>query len=200
MVDMMDESGDGEEVGYTFEVEVDEEDWEDIIQMQVNEMSCLAGVEGLQRPGRFANGRRTSSFLVYPIVAYDDERCPYPLVLGLVLTGLRGGTAIYEIDREQLPIGLADYMTELLEFQGMPTCVDWNPTDVFIEAKVATILLPDDVLFARENGWLELMAQVRSGARTTHRLAVEKMGRMALADKKQRKAYKELRKENPDDE
>jgi len=41
---------------------------------------------------------------------------------------------------------------------------------------------------------------VRSGARTTHRLAVEKMGRMALTDKKQSKAYKELKKENPDDE
>ena len=197
---MMDESDDEEEVGYTLDMEVDEENWENIIQMQVNEMSCLAGVEGLQRPGRHHNGRRTSSFLVYPIVAYDDERCPYPLVLGLVLTGLRGRTVIYEIDREELPIGLADYMTELLEFEGMPTSIDWNPTDVFIEAKVATILLPEDILFARENGWHELMQQVRSGARTTHRLAVEKMGRMALADKKQRKAYKELKKENLDDE
>ena len=119
--------------------------------------------------------------------------------MGLVLTGLRGRTVIYEIDREELPIGLADYMTELLEFEGMPTSIDWNPTDVFIEAKVATILLPEDILFARENGWRELMQQVRSGARTTHRLAVEKMGRMALADKKQSKAYKELKKENLDD-
>ena len=42
---MMDESDDEEEVGYTLDMEVDEENWENIIQMQVNEMSCLAGVE-----------------------------------------------------------------------------------------------------------------------------------------------------------
>ncbi len=125
---------------------------------------------------------------------------PIPTCVGIGSDRSSGRTVIYEIEREELSIGLADYMTELLEFEGMPIGVDWNPTDVFIEAKVATILLPDDVLFARENGWLELMAQVRSGARTTHRLAVEKMGRMALADKKQRKAYKELKKENLDHE
>lgn len=187
---------DGAESGdYAFQIEVNEDDWESIIQMQVNELSCILEEKGIQRPGQFTNGRRTSSKLVYPIVAYDAERCPCPTVLGLVLTGLGGKTLFFGMGMEGLSVELVDYMNELLEFEGMPTGVKWNPADVFIEAKVAAILLPDDVLFARENGWIEMMNQVREGKRSTHRLAVSKMGRMALAHEKQKRAYKELEEE-----
>ena len=184
-----------ENVDHAFEIEVGENDWESIIQMQVNELSCILEKEGIERPGQFANGRRTSSHLVYPIVAYDAERCPYPTVLGLVLTGLAGKTLFFGMGIKGLSVGLVDYMNELLELEGMPVGVQWNPADVFIEAKVATILLPDDILFARENGWIELMGQVREGKRSTNRLVVTKMGRMALMDKKQDIAYEELKGE-----
>jgi len=181
-----------ESLEYALEIETNEDDWESIIQMQVNELSCRVESEGIQRPGQSATGRRTSSRLVYPIVAYDDERCPYPTVLGLVLTGLAGKTLFYGMKIKELSVGLVDYMEDLLDFEGMPTGVQWNPVEIFIEAKVATILLPDDILFARENGWIEMMNQVRDGKRSTHRLVVSKMGRMALTDEKQKRAYKKL--------
>jgi hypothetical protein len=200
MVNMMDGYDEGKNVGLTLEVEVDEDEWESIIQMQVNELSCILEKEGIQRPGKFPNGQRTSSHLVYPIVAYDAERCPYPTVLGLVLTGLAGKTLFFGMGIKGLSAGLVDYMNDLLEFEGMPVGVQWNPADVFIEAKVATILLPDDILFARENGWVEMMNQVREGKRSTHRLVVAKMGRMALAHEKQERAYKELEAEGLDEE
>ena len=198
MVNMIDEY-DKENGNYAFDIEIDENDWESIIQMQVNELSCILEKEGVQRPGKFANGQRTSSHLVYPIVAYDAERCPYPTVLGLVLTGLAGKTLFFGTGIRGLSVGLVDYMNELLEFEGMPIGIQWNPADVFIEAKVATILLPDDILFARENGWIEMMKQVRDGKRSTHRLVVDKMGRMALAHDKQKSAYKELEEEDSDE-
>jgi hypothetical protein len=197
---MMDGYEEEESVDCAFEIEVNEDDWESIIQMQVNELSCILEMEGIQRPGQFPNGRRTSSNLVYPIVAYDAERCPCPAVLGLVLTGLEGKTLFFGMGIKGLSVGLVDYMNDLLEFEGMPIGIQWNPADVFIEAKVATILLPDDILFARENGWIEMMSQVRDGKRSTHRLAVAKMGRMALAHEKQKRAYKELGEENLDEE
>ena len=199
MVNMMDGYEGDESVDYAFEIEVDENDWESIIQMQVNELSCILEKEGIQRPGKFPNDQRTSSHLVYPIVAYDAERCPCPTVLGLVLTGLAGKTLFFGMGIKGLSVGLVEYMNELLELEGMPVGVQWNPADVFIEAKVATILLPDDVLFARENGWIEMMSQVREGKRSTHRLAVAKLGRMALAHEKQKRAYKELGAEGLDE-
>ena len=42
------------------------------------------------------------------------------------------------------------------------------------------------------------MNQVREGKRSTHRLVVAKMGRMALAHEKQERAYKELEAEGLD--
>jgi len=192
---MMDGYEGDESVDCAFEIKVDENDWESIIQMQVNELSCMLQKKGVKRPGQFANGRRTSSRLVYPIVAFDVERCPYPIVIGLVLTGLAGKTLLFGVEIKDLSVELKDYMNELLEFEGIPTGIRWNPVDVFIEARVATILLPDDVLFARENGWIEMMSQVREGKRSTHRLAVDKLGRMALAHEKQKRAYKELEEE-----
>ena len=199
MVNMMDGYDEAKNVGLTLEVEVDEDEWESIIQMQVNELSCILEKEGIQRPGKFPNDQRTSSHLVYPIVAYDAERCPCPTVLGLVLTGLAGKTLFFGMGIKGLSVGLVEYMNELLELEGMPVGVQWNPADVFIEAKVATILLPDDILFARENGWIEMMKQVREGKRSTHRLAVTKLGRMALAHDKQKSAYKKLEEESLDE-
>ena len=192
---MMDGYDGEEKVENAFEIGVNEDDWESIIQMQVNEISCILMEKGIQRPGQFPNGRRTSSKLVYPIVAYDAERCPCPTVLGLVLTGLAGQSKFFGVAKKGLPVELIDYMNELLEFEGMPIMDHWSPHEVFIEARVATILLPDDLLFARENGWIELMGQVREGKRSTHRLVVTKMGRMALMDKKQDIAYEELKGE-----
>jgi hypothetical protein len=40
-----------------------------------------------------------------------------------------------------------------------------------------------------------MMGQVREGKRSTNRLVVTKMGRMALMDKKQDIAYEELKEE-----
>ena len=44
-----------------------------------------------------------------------------------------------------------------------------------------------------------MMNQVREGKRSTHRLAVAKLGRMALAHDKQKSAYKKLEEESLDE-
>ena len=174
-------------------------DWELALQLQINELSCLAENEGIQRPGIFSNGRRTSSKLIYPVLAYDAVHCPYPTVIGLILTGLQGKTIMVGLGKQELPLGLKTCLDEILEFEGMAVEVHWKAADVadiLLEARIATILLPEDVMFARQNGWVEMMALVRQGERSTHRLVVAKMGRMALAFEKQKKAYKKLKEDS----
>tara|TARA_B100001094_G_scaffold126879_1_gene122933 strand:- start:213 stop:794 length:582 start_codon:yes stop_codon:yes gene_type:complete len=172
-------------------------DWEKDIQNQVNELSCLAQEQGVIRPGTFPNGRRTSSTIVYPILLYDEFHCPEPTVIGIVLTGLHGKSTLFGISKENLPSPLKLFLEEREKFEGMhPAHWDGHVVvDLFLEAKSALILLPEDVFFARENGWVYLMNEVRKANRSTHRVLVSKMGRGALwCDKKQKSAFMKLKK------
>tara|TARA_B100000767_G_C19605879_1_gene467689 strand:- start:126 stop:704 length:579 start_codon:yes stop_codon:yes gene_type:complete len=173
------------------------QDWEKDIQNQVNELSCLAQEEGVIRPGKFPNGQRTCSKLVFPILLYDQFYCPEPTVIGIVLTGLHGKSTIYGTSKENLRSPLKAFIEEIETFEGMyPAHWDGKVVvDLFLEKRVALILLPEDVFFARENGWMELMNEVRKANRSTHRVLVNKMGRCALIDKKQKSALMELKKE-----
>ena len=174
-------------------------DWELAIQLQINELSCIAESEGVQRPGKLPNGNGTSSTLIYPVLAYDAVHCPYPTVIALYLTGLAGESTLVGYGKQELPKELKTCLEEVLEFEGLIAGVHWKVefvVDVLLEARIATVLLPKDVLYAREHGWFELMSLVRQGERSTHRLAVSKLGRMALAVNGQKKAYRQLKEES----
>jgi hypothetical protein len=101
----------------------------------------------------------------------------------------------------ELSVEIQREITELLEFEGFPATstagksMNWEAKtviDVLLEYKKALILLPNDVIFARENGWERLIEDVKTGVRSTNRTAVNKLGRMVLQSEKQRTAYKQL--------
>lgn len=176
-------------------------DWEDALQAQINELSCLAEEVGVVRPGKIGS-RRTKSRLVYPVVIHDAKHCPYPTVIGLVFTGLAGKTLFFGMGKMDLPQELRSHIDSILNFEGMLTSVHWDAAtviDVFLETRTAVILLPEDVFFARQNGLVKLMELVKSGERSTNRLVVKTMGRMAISMKKQKSAFIQLKEEATDE-
>ena len=174
---------------------------EQCIQAQIVHLSSESEHQGIKRPGVLANGRRTSSKLVYPIIYIGDEESNRPLVLGIVMTGWCGRSVIFGYSLLELSVEIQREITELLEFEGFPATstagksMNWEAKtviDVLLEYKKALILLPNDVIFARENGWERLIEDVKTGVRSTNRTAVNKLGRMVLQSEKQRTAYKQL--------
>ena len=120
------------------------------------------------------------------------------------MTGLCGRSVIFGYSLLELNIEIQGEITKLLEFEGFPSKsslgkpMDWEAktvVDVLLEHKKALILLPNDVLFAREMGWNRLIEDVRTGARSTNRAVVNKLGRMVVTSEKQRSAYKQISNE-----
>ena len=180
------------------ENKLEDGEWESEIQMQVNEWSCAAQEEGILRPGKFTNGRRTSSKLVYPVVVCDETECGYPTVIGIVLTGLAGKSTFYGFKKEDLPEPLKTLLKHIEGFEHLPPEIQWDSNvvfDLFLEARYGLVLLPEDVHFAREHGWAKLMGEVRCGNRSTHRVAVSKLGRLAMWSVAQKSAYSKLKSE-----
>jgi len=180
------------------ENKLENEEWEYEIQMQVNEWSCAAQEEGILRPGKFTNGRRTSSKLVYPVVVCDETECGYPTVIGIVLTGLAGKSTFYGFKKEDLPEPLKTLLKHIEGFEHLPPEIQWDSNvvfDLFLEARYGLALLPEDVHFAREHGWAKLMSEVRCRNRSTHRVAVSKLGRLAMWSVAQKSAYSKLKSE-----
>ena len=176
-------------------------DWENALQSQINELSCLAEEMGIVRPGKIGS-RRTKSKLIYPILTFDAIHCPYPTVIGLVFTGLAGKTLFFGMGKMELPLELSTYLDSILRFEGMLTNVHWDAAtviDLFLETRTTIILLPEDVLFAREYGLMKLMQQVKRGERPTNRLVVKKMGRMALGMETQKSAFIHLKEKSADE-
>lgn len=176
-------------------------DWENILQSQINELSCLAEEMGIVRPGKIGS-RRTKSKLIYPIITFDAIHCPYPTVIGLVFTGLAGKTLFFGMGKMELPLELRTYLDSILCFEGMLTNVHWDAAtviDLFLESRTTIILLPEDILFAREYGLMKLMQQVKRGERSTNRLVVNKMGRMALGMEHQKSAFIQLKEKAADE-
>ena len=180
------------------ENKLEDEEWEYEIQMQVNEWSCAAQEEGILRPGKLSNGRRTSSKLLYPVVVYNETECRYPTVIGIVLTGLAGRSTFYGFKKEDLPNALKTLLKHIEEFEHLPPEIQWDSNvvfDLFLEARYGLVLLPEDVHFAREHGWAKLMSEVRCRNRSTHRVAVSKLGRLAMWSFAQKSAYSKLKSE-----
>ena len=177
---------------------------EQSVQAQITHLSSQSEHQEIKRPGTFPDGRRTNSKLVYPIIYIGEQESSSPLVLANVMTGLCGRSVIFGYSLLELNIDIQREITKLLEFEGFPSKsslgkpMDWEAktvVDVLLEHKKALILLPNDVLFAREMGWNRLIEDVRTGARSTNRAVVNKLGRMVVTSEKQRSAYKQISNE-----
>ena len=174
---------------------------EQCVQAQIIHLSSESEHQEIKRPGAFSNGRRTNSKLVYPIIYIGDQETNGPLVLGIVMTGLSGRSVIFGYSLLELNVEIQREITDLLEFEGFPAKsssdmpMNWEAktvVDVLLEYKKGLILLPNDVLFAREKGWNRLIEDVNTGVRSTNRTAVNKLGRMVIKSEKQRSAYKQI--------
>jgi hypothetical protein len=177
---------------------------EGCVQAQIIHLSSESESQEIKRPGAFSNGKRTNSKLVYPIIYIGNRESKSPLVLGIVMTGLCGRSVIFGYSLLELNVELQKEASKLLESEGFPTAstfgkpMNWDAktvVDVLLEYKKALILLPNDVLFARNNGWERLIIDVKTGVRSTNRTVVNKLGRMALKSEKQRNAYKQISNE-----
>ena len=174
---------------------------EQCVQAQIIHLSSESEHQEIKRPGAFSNGRRTNSKLVYPIIYIGEQETNGPLVLGIVMTGLSGRSVIFGYSLLELNVEIQREITDLLEFEGFPAKsssdmpMNWEAktvVDVLLEYKKGLILLPNDVLFAREKGWNRLIEDVNTGVRSTNRTAVNKLGRMVIKSEKQRRAYKQI--------
>lgn len=175
------------------------------IQMQVNNWTAIALDRNIKRPGVSSNGRRTNSKLVYPILYIPANDNQSKVVIGVVLTGFAGMNTIVGYSLQDLEPEARDDVTNSLEFEGFPSHssfdeqMDWEAktvVDVLLEQRKALILLPADILFAREHGWESLFENVRQGTRSTNRTVVYKLGRAAIKFSEiQRKAHTQLKHE-----
>jgi len=179
---------------------------EQCVQAQIVHLSSESEHQGIKRPGVHPNGRRTSSKLVYPIIYIGNPEPESPLVLGIVMTGWCGRSVIFGYSLLELNVEIQREIGEILDFEGFPAAstfgepMNWEAKtviDVLLEHKKALILLPNDVIFARENGWYRLIQDVKAGVRSTNRTAVAKLGRIALQSEKQRAAYQQISNESP---
>jgi hypothetical protein len=178
---------------------ISESNIEQVIQAQVVHLSSAAEDQEIQRPGTFTCGRRTGSKLVFPIVYLGKDGGKNPVVLGIVMTGLHGKSLIFGYQLEDLDGDLKEELEQLIEFEGLSERVNWPAdafADVLFDHRKALILLPNDVLYARENGWTKLFEEVKIGVRTTNRTAVRRMGRLILGSDRQVDAYNQIANES----
>ena len=97
-------------------------------------------------------------------------------------------------------------MTEIQEKEGLPIEYAGKPLppqELLYEARLALTVTQDDVDYAKEHGWPELMQRVREGTRSTNRLAAKCLGRYIKANKRaQRKQRREakMQKDSEQDE
>ena len=178
---------------------ISESNIEQVIQAQVVHLSSAAEDQEIQRPGTFTCGRRTGSKLVFPIVYLGKDGVENPVVLGIVMTGLHGKSLIFGYRLEDLDGHLKEELDQLIEFEGLSERVNWPAdalADVLFDHRKALILLPNEVLYARGNGWNQLFEEVRTGVRTTNRTAVRRMGRLILGSDRQVDAYNQIANES----
>jgi hypothetical protein len=204
---MMDKSVE-EEVGITTEIEVKEIDWDESIRLQVSELlcefyeACESGDIDAPRHNRLRG--------IYPTIAYDEETCFHPVLLAINIPLLQGDTIHYQYDWHELPLSLNQLLTEIQEKEGLPlehAGKALSPKELLYEARLALTVTQDDVEFAKEHGWPELMQRVREGTRSTHRLATKCLGRYIIANKRvqrirrrEAKMQKEMQKDSEEDE
>lgn len=159
--------------------QIPEEEWDDLIRNQIKEISCDYREFHSFTGNNFQGMVEEEMGWILPVIAYDDERCPYPLVVGIVVPLKCGYSRHFHLSKEELPIPMADLMLEILQAEGFTRfrgADDFHTSEVFLDANIALLLTEEDHQFAQEFGWLELMHQVRTGRRSNHRLAFNHMG------------------------
>ena len=156
-----------------------EEEWDELIRNQIKEMSCDYREFHSFTGNNFQGMVEEEMGWILPVIAYDDERCPYPLVVGLVVPLKCGYSRHFHLSKDELPIPMADLMLEILQAEGFTRfrgTDEFYTSEVFLDANIALLLTEEDHQFAQEFGWFELMHQVRTGRRSNHRLAFNHMG------------------------
>ena len=180
-------------------------DWEAEIQGQVNHWCLCAEEEGIRSPLKIGD-KISSKRVLFPILFLNEDTSAPPVVIGVVLAGVAGQYVIAGFSMNKLPEEIYKVVKKSFEIEGIMTVneagEDINHSsraivDVLLEHRRAMILLPNDLIFARQNGWDKLFDQVLSNHRSTNRVAVYKLGRMALwFQKDQKESYYKIRKEN----
>lgn len=178
-----------------------EEEWEKLIRNQIKEMSCDYREFHSYVGNNFQGMVEEEMGWILPLIAYDDERCPYPLVIGIIVPLKSGGSRHFHLSKEELPIPMADLMLEILQAEGFTKSTDdFYTAEVFLDANIALLLTEEDYQFAQDFGWFELMHQVRTGRRSNHRLAFNHMGDyMANVMHSARILRKRMRRQSGDD-
>jgi hypothetical protein len=181
------------------EIEID---WDESIRLQVSELLCefYEACESGEIDAPEHNRLRG----IYPTIAYDEETCSHPVLLAINIPMLRGGAINYQYDWHELPLPLNQLLTEIQENEGLPlehAGKAFSPQDLLYEARLALTVTQDDVEFAKEHGWPELMQRVREGTRSTNRLAAKCLGRYIKATKRvQRRQRREAKKQRDSDQ
>lgn len=180
-------------------------DWEAEIQGQVNHWCLFAEEEGIKSPLKIGD-KISSKRVLFPILFLNEDTSVSPVVIGVVLAGVAGKYVIAGYSMNKLPEEIRKVVKKSFEIEGIMTAneagedIDHSTraiADVLLEHRRAMILLPNDLIFARQNGWEEMFDQVLSNNRSTNRVAVYKLGRMALwFQKDQKESYYKIRKEN----
>ena len=153
-------------------------DWDESIRLQVSELLCeyYAACESGEIDAPQHNRLRG----IYPTIAYDEETCSHPVLLAINIPMLEGGRISYQYDWHELPLSLNQLLTEIQEKEGLPiehAGKPLPPQELLYEARLALTVTQDDVDYAKEHGWPELMQRVREGTRSTNRLAAKCLGR-----------------------
>ena len=148
----------------------------------------------------------SSKRVLFPILFLSEDTSAPPVVIGVVLAGVAGKYVIAGYSMNKLPAEIRKVAKKSFEIEGIMTVnevgEDINHSsraivDVLLEHRRAMILLPNDLIFARQNCWEKMFDQVLSNNRSTNRVAVYKLGRMALwFQKDQKDSYYKIRKEN----
>lgn len=198
------ETADEEEVDTTTEIDAEEIDWDESIRLQVSELLCEF-YDACER-GEIDAPQHNRLRGIYPTIAYDEETCSHPVLLSINIPLLQGGAIHYQYDWHELPLSLNQLLTEIQEKEALPlehVGKAHSPQELLYEARLALTVTQEDVEFAKEHGWTELMQRVREGIRSTHRLAAKCLGRYIIANKRAqriRRREAKMQKDSKQDE
>ena len=133
-------------------------DWEAEIQGQVNHWCLCAEEEGIKSPLKIGD-KISSKRVLFPILFLNEETSVSPVVIGVVLAGVAGKYVIAGYSMNKLPEEIRKVVKKSFEIEGIMTANDAGEdidhssraiVDVLLEHRRAMILLPNDLIFARQ--------------------------------------------------
>ena len=113
-------------------------------------------------------GDKISSKEFFLILFLNEDTSVSPVVIGIVLAGVAGQYVIAGFSMNKLPEEIDKVVKKSFEIEGIMTVneagEDINHSsraivDVLLEHRRAMILLPNDLIFARQNGWDKLFTR-----------------------------------------